>query len=105
MTYFVAALVAIPVTMFGIIGLFESREIIARFREFMREPRFEPATAQITAAPITDPDHELRFTQSLLALSRVRSPERDGSRELEHAGSSSLALVHHVQSRIPDQAA
>ena len=104
MTYFAAALLAIPITMCGIIGLFESREIVRRFNEFMRERAVE-AEADIAPAPNFDPDHELRFTQSLLALSRVRSPEHGGFPEPEHAGSSSLVLVPHTQSRIPDQAA
>lgn len=105
MTYLVAALLAIPITMFGIIGLFEFRQIAVRIKAFTRESRAEEPVEIAAATPAFEPDHELRFTQSLLALSKVRSPEHGGSLEREPAESSSLALVHPVQSRIPDRAA
>ena len=104
MTYLVAAFIAIPLTMLGIIGILEARQRIKRFFETVDE-RQVAELADIGAAPLPDCYHELRFTQSLLALSKVRSPERDGSPAPELAESSSLVLAHRAQSKIPDRAA
>ncbi len=104
MTYVVAAVIAIPITMCGIIGVLKSRQMVKQFIEFMRE-RHVIAIADVSVAAVPDIDDELRFTQSLLALSRVRSPERDGFREPERAESSSLVLAHRAQSKTPDRVA
>jgi hypothetical protein len=104
MTYFVAAFIAIPLTMLGIIGILEAREKVKRMMESLNE-RQVAELADIGAAPLPDCYHELRFTQSLLALSKVRSPERDGSPAPELVESSSLVLVHHAQSKTPDRVA
>jgi hypothetical protein len=104
MSYSVAAFLAIPITMFGIIGVVEARQKVRRIMESFHERRLAEM-ADIGAAPVPNFQDELRFTQSLLALSKVRSQERDDSREPAPDESSSLVLVHRAQSRIPDRAA
>ncbi|SRR5579884_3430543 len=104
MTYYAAAAIAIPITASGILGVLKSRQMVRRFIEAMREPRFA-AAEDTSPASLPDYHEELRFTQSLLALSRVRSPKHDGSRGPEPAESSSLVLVHRAQSKIPDRVA
>ncbi len=104
MTYFAAALIAIPVTMCGIVGVLKSRVAFKRFMDLVNERRMAEM-GDIGAAPVPECLDEMRFTESLLALSRVRSPRHDDSQELEHAESSSLVLAHRAQSRTPDRAA
>jgi hypothetical protein len=104
MTFLVAASIAIPLTMLGIIGILGARQKVKRLMESLDE-RQVAELADVGATPLPECYNELRFTQSLLALSKVRSPERGGSRAPEPAESSSLVLVHRAQSKIPDQAA
>lgn len=104
MTFLVAASIAIPLTMLGIIGILEARQKVKRLMQSLDE-RQVAEMADVGAAPLSECYNELRFTQSLLALSRVRSPERGGSPVPEPDESSSLVLVHRAQSKIPDQAA
>jgi len=104
MTYFVASLLAIPITLVGLIGILKSREMAKRLMQFLQE-RDGAELADIGAAPLPEFHDELRFTQSLLALSKVRSPERGGFPVPEPAESSSLVLVHRTQSKTPDPVA
>ena len=103
MTYFAAFALALPITMCAIIGLLESREIFKWFVD-RRNERSVAAVGDIGAMPALDFDHELRFTQSLLALSRVRSPKLDDFQVHEPDVSSSLVSVHRPQSKTRDRA-
>lgn len=104
MTYVVAALVAIPITLFGIIAILEARAQFKRIMQSIQE-RGTAEMADVGPAPVPDSVDEIRFTQSLLALSKVRSPELDGFPKHEPAESSSLALIRRAQSRIPGRVA
>lgn len=104
MTYFTAASLAIPITLFGIIVLFECRRWVKWLLE-RRSNRSFAAMADVGAAPVPDFQEEMRFTQSLLALSKVRSQAIGDFPTPEPVESSSLVLVHRAQSKIPDRAA
>ena len=102
MTYIAAALTAIPITTGGIFVVTQARDLLAKVRQcFVKRD----AAVMLDARPASIPDinAELRFTQSLLALSKVRSPIPGGSPALERDESSSLVLAHRAQSKIHDQ--
>ena len=104
MTYFAVAVITLPVAVSGAFGVFKSRHMVKRFMDDRRERRFA-AMADTGPAPLPDYHHDLRFTQSLLALSKVRSPEHDGFPVPEPDEASSLVLIRHAQSKTPDPAA
>ena len=105
MSYFVAAAIAAPVTMFGIFGVLNARAHVKQLMALLRD-RDTAALADSGPIPLpADSFHELRFTQSLLALSKVRSQAHDDSLEHEIDESSSLALAPRAQSKTHDRVA
>ena len=105
MTYLAAAIIAMPVTVGGIAGVLKSRDLVKGMVTLITK-RNRPTAAPLgRATAASEVQQELRFTQSLLALSRVRSRGLGNSPTPVPAESSSLVLVHHAQSKIPDQVA
>ena len=101
MTYFVASLIAIPVTVLGIVGFFKARVTLKYLFECINERR-TAALGDTGATPLPPGLDEARFTRSLLALSKVRSRQLDDSPERELAESSWLVSVPHALSKTRD---
>jgi hypothetical protein len=104
--------VIVAVVFLGICALFvleygDSHARAGRRPDFLQvdeEPVCTPCGPPATARPSAmDAFAELGFTRSLLALSKVRSPDPYGSPIPEPAESSSLVLAPHAQSQTPDR--
>lgn len=104
MTYLAAALIAAPVTLSGIIAMLKARTEVKQFLTSLHD-RDSALLGDVGAATLPGCAHELRFTQSLLALSRARSLKPCDSPEPALDEFSSLALVRHAQLKTHDRVA